>query len=182
MPNFLGLIRSLPSQSPDKSGVIGRIVPNYSAFRKRNRFEDPARCFAGRARPASCATRSARCEGYHEPMISWRRHAKQNLTNYTMIPRGQECMAIHNPRRAGHPHESRASNKKQRKGYMKTNSKWKWLLLLSVVIGVGGCTDYYGTYQAYRPAILRGLRCIWLQPARLRLRLPLRWLRLFQWL
>jgi hypothetical protein len=32
---------------------------------------------------------------------------------------------------------------------MKTNSKWKWLLLLSVVIGVGGCTDYYGTYQAY---------------------------------
>ena len=96
--------------------------------------------------------------------------------------RGQECMAIHNPRRAGHPHESRASNKKQRKGYMKTNSKWKWLLLLSVVIGVGGCTDYYGNYQAYRPAILRGLRCIWLQPARLRLRLPLRWLRLFQWL
>jgi hypothetical protein len=32
---------------------------------------------------------------------------------------------------------------------LKTNSKWKWLLLLSVVIGVGGCTDYYGTYQAY---------------------------------
>jgi hypothetical protein len=58
-------------------------------------------------------------------------------------------MAIHNPRRARHPHESRASNKKQRKSYMKTNSKWKWLLLLSVVMGVGGCTDYYGTYQAY---------------------------------
>src|SRR5467141_1723510 len=58
-------------------------------------------------------------------------------------------MAIHNPRRARHPNESRASNKKQRKSYMKTNSKWKWLLLLSVVMGVGGCTDYYGTYQAY---------------------------------
>src|SRR6266542_2161319 len=82
-------------------------------------------------------------------MINWRRHVKQNLTNHTMIPRGQECMAIHNPRRARHPHESRASNKKQRKGYMKTNSKWKWLLLLSIVMGVGGCTDYYGTYQAY---------------------------------
>src|SRR4029450_11140038 len=58
-------------------------------------------------------------------------------------------MAIHNPRRARHPHESPPSNKKQRKSYMKTNSKWKWLLLLSVVMGVGGCTDYYGTYQAY---------------------------------
>jgi hypothetical protein len=32
------LIRSRPSQSPDKSGVTGRIVPNCSAFRKRNRF------------------------------------------------------------------------------------------------------------------------------------------------
>src|SRR6266496_2894324 len=118
-----------------------------SAFRKRDRFEDASSCCAGRARPASCATRSARCEGYHEFMISWRRHVKQNLSNHTMIPRGQECMAIHNPRRARHPHESRASNK--RKSYMKTNSKWKWLLLLSVVMGVGGCTDYYGTYQAY---------------------------------
>ena len=35
---FLGLIRSLPSQSSDKSGVMGIIVPNHSAFRKRNRF------------------------------------------------------------------------------------------------------------------------------------------------
>jgi hypothetical protein len=115
----------------------------------RNRFEDAFELLCGRARPASSATRSARCEGYHEFLISWRRHVKQNLTNHTMIPRGQECMAIHNPRRARHPHESRASNKKQRKSYMKTNSKWKWLLLLSVVMGVGGCTDYYGTYQAY---------------------------------
>jgi hypothetical protein len=82
-------------------------------------------------------------------MISWKRHAEQNLTKHTMIPRGQESMAIHNPRRARHPHESRAPNNKQRKSYMKTNSKWKWLLLLSVVMGVGGCTDYYGTYQAY---------------------------------
>jgi hypothetical protein len=32
------LIRSLPSQSPDKGGIMGRIVPNCSAFRKRNRF------------------------------------------------------------------------------------------------------------------------------------------------
>src|SRR4029077_4857088 len=33
---FLGLIPSLPSQSPDKSGVMGRILPNHSALRKRN--------------------------------------------------------------------------------------------------------------------------------------------------
>ena len=36
-PELLRLIRSLPSQSPDKSGVMARIVPNHSAFRKRNR-------------------------------------------------------------------------------------------------------------------------------------------------
>ena len=30
------LIRSLPSQSPDKCGIMTRIVPNDSVFRKRN--------------------------------------------------------------------------------------------------------------------------------------------------
>ena len=38
------LIRSLPSQSPDKSGVMGRIVPNRSAFRKRNGFGKRHKC------------------------------------------------------------------------------------------------------------------------------------------
>jgi hypothetical protein len=28
---------------------MARIVPNYSAFRKRNRFKDASSCFAGRA-------------------------------------------------------------------------------------------------------------------------------------
>jgi hypothetical protein len=36
-----------------------------------------------------------------------------------------------------------------KKELYETNSKWKWLLLLSAVMGVVGCTDYYGTYQAY---------------------------------
>jgi hypothetical protein len=31
------------SQSPDKRGIIGRIVPNYSAFRKRNPLEPEKR-------------------------------------------------------------------------------------------------------------------------------------------
>ena len=35
----------------------------------------------------------------------------------------------------------------------KTRPKWPilLLLLLSVTIGAGGCTDYYGTYPAYGP-------------------------------
>ena len=31
-------LQPLPSQSPDKTGVMGRSVPNQSAFTKRNRF------------------------------------------------------------------------------------------------------------------------------------------------
>ena len=37
------LIRSLLSQSPDKSRVIAGIVPNHSAFRKRNQWEPEKR-------------------------------------------------------------------------------------------------------------------------------------------
>jgi hypothetical protein len=33
------LIRPLAGEESDKSGVMGRIVPNHSAFRKRNRFD-----------------------------------------------------------------------------------------------------------------------------------------------
>ena len=91
-------------------------------------------------------------------------------------------MAIHNPRRAGHPHESRASNKKQRKGYMKTNSKWKWLLLLSVVIGVGGCTDYYGQLIRRTAGHITGVTVHMVTASPLTATATPRWLRLFQWL
>ena len=40
---IIRLIRSLPSQSPDKSEVMGGIVPNCSAFRKRNPSEPEKR-------------------------------------------------------------------------------------------------------------------------------------------
>ena len=52
-------------------------------------------------------------------------------------------------------HESRAPDKKQRKSYMKTKTKSKrsalLLLLLPIVMGVGGCTDYYAGSPAYGP-------------------------------
>jgi hypothetical protein len=43
MNGLFRLIRSRPSQSSDESGVIGRIVPNHSAFRKRNPLEPEKR-------------------------------------------------------------------------------------------------------------------------------------------